>query len=224
MVWSVGLAALGVTNGFRHALEPDHLAAVATIASEQRSPLAAAAVGAWWGVGHAASLVVLAGSLAAAGRLVPEAWSAGAEALVGLMLIGLGARALIEAVRADGPVRTHRHGGADHAHPTSGSHLHLRGWTFAVRPLLVGLMHGVAGSGALTALLIAEVPVPSQRIGLALAFGCGTVFGMVAATGLMGAPMARLAARPGMFRVVHGASGALSAGIGVLWSLAALSA
>lgn len=221
-VTSLISAALGLTLGVRHAFEPDHLAAVSTLATEQRSPRAGFLLGTWWGLGHTLSLLAVGGALALFEAQMPASISTALEAAVGVMVLGLGLRALWRAFREgrSGQPTTHAHDGAVHTHATSGAHLHLRGWTLATRPLLIGLMHGLAGSGALTALVLAELPTASQRLGYIALFGLGSVAGMALLTGLAGLPLMRLARSPRAAALLLGFAGLLSVGVGGFWAVA----
>src|SRR6185369_12148147 len=96
---------------------------------------------------------------------------------VAILLFGLGVRAIDRAVR-------------------QASHVHFLRGTPAKRPLLVGVVHGLAGSGALTALALAQLPTASLRLVTIALFGCGSVLGMAVLSGLAGWPLARLGARP----------------------------
>ena len=142
------------------------------------------------------------------------------------MLIVLGARALWIGVRAGdrGPLRPHRHATGEHVHGVPGEHVHLGGRTFALRPLLVGLVHGLAGSGALTALVFAELPdLPSRIVYIAL-FGLGSILGMAAASGAVGASLGRATRTAPRRRAFAVASGALSIGLGIAWAIPELGA
>ena len=160
---------LGVALGMRHAVEPDHLAAVSTLATEQKNARAGLALGALWGLGHTLSLLVVGGGLALLEAQMPPWVAALFELLVAVMIVVLGVRAVRRSFiegRA-GRTSTHTHGDVEHTHAAPVEHVHLRSWTFATRPLLVGLLHGLAGSGAITALVLAAlawlVPVPRRR-------------------------------------------------------------
>ena len=151
-------ALLGLVVGVRHAFEPDHLAAVSTMVPECEAGPRGHAVGrgfllgAMWGLGHTVALVAAAIGLVLVGAHLSEAASRGFELAVAAMLVGLGARAIVRARRlgSNGEVVAHAHGGHAHAHPTAARHVHVFGAAFALRPLLVGTLHGLAGSGALT--------------------------------------------------------------------------
>src|SRR5206468_327461 len=158
---AVGLGyALGLLHGMRHALEPDHVAAVSTLIAEQRTARSSVRFAVAWGAGHGLTLLVVGGLLFVFRREMPARVGDAFELAVALMLVALGARALVIAFRtgARGAVATHAHGPRQHAHAQAGEHLHVRGWTLARRPLLVGLVHGLAGSGALAAMVMSELP------------------------------------------------------------------
>ena len=211
---------LGVALGMRHAVEPDHLAAVSTLATEQQSARAGLAVGAFWGLGHSLSLLAVGGSLAVLEAQMPERVAALFELLVAVMIVLLGARAVRRSLAEGrgGAVSTHRHGDLEHTHLAPAEHLHLRSWTFATRPLLVGLVHGLAGSGAVTALVLAELPSTGARLGYIALFGTGSVLGMALLTGLAGVPLLRLARAPKVAAGLLGATGLLSITVGLWWA------
>jgi hypothetical protein len=195
---------LGLLLGMRHAFEPDHLAAVSTMVARHRSPTAGALLGACWGLGHTVALLVVGGLLASVQGQLPDGLAVAFEVLVALMLIGLGLRALRQAIRLGpvGPFAVHRHGGALHAHPGTGDHLHLGAWTVARQPLLVGLVHGLAGSGAMAALVMTKMPTLGTRLSYMAMFGLGSIVGMMVLTGLAGWPLGRVARHPHCWRLV----------------------
>jgi len=187
---------LGSLLGMRHALEPDHLAAVTTLVSRERSSMRAALLGAWWGIGHTLALLVVGAALVVVRAELPAAISDAFELAVALMLIVLGIRSVqLAALQAPGgPRHLHRHGLIVHSHPAVPAHVHIGTWTFAKRPLLIGAVHGLAGSGALTALVLATLPTTGARLMYVLLFGLGSTLGMAALSGLLGWPLARLGA------------------------------
>ncbi len=209
---------LGLLVGLRHAFEPDHLTAMATLVTETRGPRRGAALGALWGLGHTISLVVVGAILIAIGAVLPVRIAIGFELAVSGVLIALGARAVIRAWRGGkhGPIHAHAHGGSRHLHAGPGEHLHLRRWTLAWRPLAVGLVHGLAGSGALTALVFAQLPSTAERIAYIAVFGLGSIAGMAAASALVGASLGALH-RGGRWLTLG--AGALSIALGVAWSV-----
>ncbi|GMU60983.1 MAG: hypothetical protein AMXMBFR34_27460 [Myxococcaceae bacterium] len=215
-------ALVGLALGVRHAFEPDHLAAVSTLATEQKSARAGLLLGAWWGLGHTAALLLVGGSLALLEAQMPDRAALTLEALVGVMVVALGLRALKRAFEEGrtGAVTSHQHAGVPHTHAATGDHLHLRGWTLATRPLLIGLVHGLAGSGALTALVLAEQPSAAARLSYIALFGLGSVAGMALLTGLAGVPLMRVARAPRAAAALLGVAGALSVGVGAFWAFA----
>jgi hypothetical protein len=221
----ITVAVLGAALGARHALEPDHLAAVSTLVAERPRPRQAAALGALWGLGHAAALLAVGVVLLIAHAALPERAVMVAEVVVAIMLIGLGVRSLAIAFRGgDGPAATHRHGALEHHHAGAARHVHLGARPLALRPLVVGLVHGLAGSGGLTALAVAEMATTAGALGYITAFSIGSVAGMTVVSGVAGLSLARMVSgRRGRLALLS-VSGALSVVIGVVWAIASISA
>ena len=192
---------LGSLLGMRHALEPDHLAAVSTLVSRERNGIRAALLGVCWGLGHTLSLVV-----------------------VGALLVALGFRAIVQAARqgAEGPTRVHRHGRLVHSHAGVPAHVHIGVWTLARRPLLVGAVHGLAGSGALTALVLATLPTTTARLAYMALFGLGSTVSMAALSGLLGWPLARFGTHHLVARCVSLIVGCTSMVLGIMWGQSAI--
>ena len=210
---------LGSLAGMRHALEPDHLAAVTTLLSRERSSARAAWLGVSWGLGHTLALVGVAAAVMLVRSELPHAATEAFELLVAMMLVGLGVRALRQAARQGpmGPARLHRHGRIIHQHAGVTSHVHLAGWTLARRPLVIGLLHGLAGSGTLTALVLATMSSPVMQLAYVVLFGLGSTLGMAALSGLLGWPLARFGHHHAVARVVSLTVGAVSTVLGVAW-------
>jgi ABC-type nickel/cobalt efflux system permease component RcnA len=210
---------LGLLFGVRHALEPDHLAAVSVLNAHHPSPRRGAWLGASWGVGHSLALLVVAVILSLIESALPATLADVFELGVAIMLVGLGVNALRRAWRegAHGPTSAHTHGETAHTHATSARHVHLGPWTLATRPLLVGIVHGLAGSGALTAMVVAGLPSLGARLSYIALFGVGSVLGMAALSGLAGWPLARLARTPALARTVVATAGFCSAALGLFW-------
>ena len=227
--------AFGFVLGLRHAVEADHLAAVSAVVSERRGVLGASLVGGLWGVGHTASLVAAAVAVILFDVRVGERAALLLEACVGVMLVALGANALRKLARGGRlHLHFHRHGGREHAHPhvhdkTDGAHGHggagrgahtHHGLRFDSRTVLVGMLHGLAGSAALTLVVVSTVE--SRLVGLlyVLLFGVGSAGGMMLMGALVSLPMRLTAAR---FRAanlaVRGAAGLFSLGLGLLMIL-----
>jgi hypothetical protein len=223
MTVTLGALVFGLLVGARHAFEPDHLAAVGTLVADARGPLRAAWLGAAWGLGHTFALGVVACALALLGAALPADVERLLELGVAAMLIVLGVRGLVAAFRSGrrGPVHAHAHGDHLHAHAGADAHVHVAGRTLAIRPFVVGVVHGLAGSGALTALATAAFPDVRARLLYVLLFGAGSVLGMAALSGLAGFPLARLARSPRTHRAFSLAVALLAVATGLAWGVRA---
>ena len=210
---------LGSLLGMRHALEPDHLAAVSTLVTGERNSYKAAFLGVCWGLGHTVALIAVGTVLVVLRAEMPAAVADGFEFCVALMLIGLGLRAIYLAARQGpaGPAHVHHHGPTIHAHHGAQAHIHIGTWTLARRPLLVGAIHGLAGSGALTALVLTTLPSTAARLTYMVVFGLGSTLGMAALSGLLGWPLARAGRHRGLARALSLAVGCVSTGLGFAW-------
>jgi ABC-type nickel/cobalt efflux system permease component RcnA len=217
---SVGLFALlglGLVFGLRHATEVDHVVAVSTIVSEHRNVFRSALVGALWGAGHTASLVIV-GVLVLVFRVaIPLPVANWLEFGVALMIIALGVLAVVRVLRKRADVHLHRHAhdGQSHVHV----HFHEQGTEHAsaivseeshsshshaiarlgFKPLLVGAMHGLAGSAALTLLVLTQIQSVSLGLLYLALFGFGSTVGMLLMSGLIGLPFALSARRLSRF-------------------------
>jgi len=210
---------LGSLLGMRHALEPDHLAAVTTLVTGERSGYKAAFLGVCWGLGHTFALIAAGTVLVILRAEMPVRAADTFEFCVALMLIGLGLRAIYLAARqgANGPAHIHHHGHTVHVHEGAPAHVHIGTWTLARRPLLVGAVHGLAGSGALTALVLTTLPTTAARLTYMVVFGLGSTLGMAALSGLLGWPLARAGQHRGLARVLSLAVGCASTALGLVW-------
>ncbi|MGB5036665.1 MAG: hypothetical protein WBQ66_08670 [Blastocatellia bacterium] len=199
-IGAVGILGLGLVFGLKHATEADHVVAVSTIVSEHRQLHRAAMVGALWGVGHTISLVAVGLIVLTLKVAISDAVAGWLEFGVALMIIGLGAGAVLRGVRGRPSVHVHRHDhdGAAHVH----IHFHEDGSAhghgevqhavarLGFKPLVVGAVHGLAGSAALTLLVLSQID--SAWLGLLYLsiFGLGSIAGMLAMSGLIGLPFA----------------------------------
>ena len=204
----MALLGLGLVFGLKHATEVDHVVAVSTIVSEQRKLWRSALVGGLWGVGHTASLMVVGVFVLVFRIAVPLPVARWLEFGVALMIIGLGILALRRVLRRRADVHLHRHShdGQSHVH----IHFHEHGTEHAsvaasssaptphthtvsgigFKPLLVGAMHGLAGSAALTLLVLTQIRSVSLGLIYLAVFGVGSTFGMLLMSGLIGLPFA----------------------------------
>ncbi len=227
----LALAGLGLLLGFRHAFEPDHLAAVSTLATRQGRLLDACRLGLAWALGHTASVGVVVGAIILFGLRLPDRlwpvavhlpdrlWPA-ADFLVALLLIGLGGTVIVRYVRGRWHLHVHAHAGGSHLHlhshaqGTAHEHTHPQG--DARRSLGFGLLHGLAGSAAILVLLVAAAPTRAAQVAYFLAFAAGTTIGMLAVSVSL-ASVVRLASTRGArwATLLHLGSAAASVVVGV---------
>lgn len=171
---------LGFALGMRHALDADHVVAMSTIVARERSVARAALLGGWWGAGHSVALLAV-GLLVIFFRVpVSPAWSTLLERAVGVMLVALGISSLL--------VR-HRHDRASESKPAPSAPRRGAGR----RPFGVGMVHGLAGSGALAVAVLATVPSRAAGLLYLVLFGVGAIGGMAGVTAAFALP-ARLGA------------------------------
>lgn len=206
------------TLGAAHAVAPDHLAAVGVFVSRSRSTREAFRHGARWGLGHALTLTLAGLAVLFVASEWPELLSLRAEWLVGVVLVALGARTLWQALRAsatsvaaDVPLdAVHTHGdGTTHHHEHSHRH-----------PLLgIGMLHGLAGSGAMAAIVPLGAGQNPWQAALWMAlFGAGTITAMALIAGAAGYSLRNSAQRSARaMRLIMAAAGAASIGVGILW-------
>ncbi|MBL8962275.1 MAG: high-affinity nickel-transport family protein [Gemmatimonadetes bacterium] len=162
MLSGFSLLVLGFLLGLRHALDPDHVVAVAAIVARHPSVVTAARVGALWGLGHSATILAVGGVIAWFRVSVAEGVAQALEFGVALMLVAIGVTNL----------RT-----------TEGHH------ASPARPALVGMMHGLAGSAAVALLVLATVSDARQALAYLAVFGLGTIVAMTAVTAAMAVPL-----------------------------------
>jgi len=191
----IGLLGLGLILGLRHALDPDHIAAVSTIVSESRSVRRSSLIGTFWGLGHTMSLLI-AGVLVIALKVqISDRIALWMEFAVALMLIFLGLKATLRSLRGWKLHRhRHMHDGSTHSHlhlhregdERAHRHRHLIG--LGARPFFVGLVHGMAGSAALMILVLATIPSALAGLIYIAVFGIGSVGGMLIMSSLISLP------------------------------------
>jgi hypothetical protein len=250
-ITSLPVILLGFLLGMRHATDPDHVIAVATIVTRQQSSRSAAVIGCLWGIGHTVTIMVVGGLIILFEVVIPPRIGLAMEFSVAVMLILLGitslsglttrvTEALTAVTSGAGPAagthaHPHHHGDYVHTHPhrhEPGAHGHADAETplsridhalgglgayQAIRPLVVGLVHGLAGSAAVALLVLAAIPNPLWAVLYLLLFGVGTMVGMMLITAVIALPFSYAAGR---FAVVHRylglAAGLLSLGVGLV--------
>jgi len=212
----LSILALGFFLGMRHATDSDHVIAVSTIVSRERDVRHAAIVGVFWGVGHSITLFVLGVAIIVFGLVIPQRLGLGLEFCVALMLIILGAFNLRVALRsfrarsmftgADHHEHPHRHGDYIHSHPhghAPETHGHREESVpparldrrfggskayRALRPTIIGIVHGLAGSAAIALLVLPIIRDPLWAVMYLSVFGAGTIAGMMLITTAIAVP------------------------------------
>jgi ABC-type nickel/cobalt efflux system permease component RcnA len=199
---TISALTFGLVLGLKHAVEADHLAAVAAIASEKKGLIRSSIVGGLWGVGHTLSLFITGLAVLLLRVQISERTEMILELSVAIMLVALGANALLR-LRRGGMLHLHTHEHGDHSH----MHLHMHddekqaesrthhGLRFNARPVLVGMMHGLAGSGALMLLVLSTIESPVIGLAYVLVFGIGSILGMSITSALLSLPVYFMADR-----------------------------
>jgi high-affinity nickel permease len=234
----IAITLIGFVLGMRHATDPDHVIAVTTIVSRQRSLGSAALVGAFWGLGHTLTILAVGSAIIVFNVVIPPRVGLTMELAVGIMLVLLGilnltgvTRALSERLtpgRAGGHSHPHQHGDYVHTHVhghAAGQHGHAEDATpqakldrrfgrlgayQAIRPLVVGIVHGLAGSAAVALLVLAAIHNSAWAIAYLLVFGAGTIAGMMLITAAIAVPYAYTARFSRLNAGLAAASGVLS--------------
>ena len=206
--------------GAAHSLAPDHLAAIGVFVSRRPQWRRALAIGARWGVGHSLVILLVGGALVLTGWRFPETVAPWVERIVGVTLVAIGIGALVRALRVH--AHRHEHDGVAHwhlhSHRRSEAHDHLHR-----AALGMGMLHGLAGTGALViALPLAAAESMPLALGYLLAFGIGTTLAM-AAFGVAAGWVIRGAGRPSpaLVRATSSVAALASMVVGVWWVIAA---
>ncbi len=213
---------LGILLGSKHSLDPDHVVAVSTIVSEYKNPLRSFWVGISWGLGHTTTLLIIGIVIIALRLTIPERMALLFEFAVGVMLVGLGIQVIYSFRKKK--VHQHAHGHEEeahhhfHSHSKSPEHVPEHHNTHGIgKPFLrrksyvIGLVHGVAGSAALTLLVLASIESPIAGLAYILLFGLGSVLSMGIMTVIIGLPFVMSAGRlPNLNRTIQFAVGSLS--------------
>jgi high-affinity nickel permease len=213
MVSFLSIIAVGFFLGMRHATDPDHVIAITTIVTRQQKLARAALTGAFWGIGHTLTILVVGAAIIIFEVVIPTRLGLSMELSVGFMLILLGVMNVAGFVRAmpsaamqengqPGVIHSHPHAHGDyiHSHPhghSPESHPHRPNRTplalmdrlfgklavyRPIRPFVIGVVHGLAGSAAVALLVLTTIPNPRWAVAYLLLFGLGTVAGMMLIT------------------------------------------
>ncbi len=217
----------GFLLGLQHALEADHIAAVASIAADKKGFRPIVRHGALWGLGHALTLGAFGGAVYALKLTLDEKLASGLEFAVGMMLVLLGARVLYVLIKARIHFHMHRHGPGEvhfHAHSHAGdvrdhgasAHAHAHPQGHWGRSIAVGMIHGLAGSAALVALAAASAPTVPLGLAFMVLFGIGSIAGMALFSAVIAVPLS-LTGRTLTWasRGLQGLAGLIAMGIGL---------
>ncbi len=213
---------LGMILGLRHALDPDHLVAVSTIVSEQKNLARSSLVGAFWGAGHTATLLLTGLAAMLLKVTIPDRVALGLEFCVAVMLVMLGGNLLRKLSRGRRiHLHSHAHDGETHLHlhthdGDAQAHTHPHLLRSGFKPFVVGLVHGAAGSAALMLLVLTTIPSSLGAFLYILAFGVGSVAGMFVVSTAISLPLLLTVRRFAEFEAqVCGLAGAVSVGFGL---------
>ena len=212
---------LGFALGIKHALDADHVVAVSTIVSQYRNPLNATLVGVFWGIGHTTTLLLVGIAVIGFKLVIPDQLALSMEFLVGVVLFALGIQILWKYLPKKKHIHVHDHGDEMHAH----QHAHLRKAgeenldhhpRRQHRSLLLGMIHGLAGSAALMLLVLSSIQSPVEGVIYILVFGVGSILGMMVISTLIGLPFALSSGRfAAVNHTIRFMAGALSAVLGM---------
>lgn len=191
--------ALGFFLGMSHALDADHVVAVSTMVSQCRSLRRSSLVGIAWGLGHTATLFLV-GILIVLFRVrIPGRLAPSMEFLVGILLVALGASVVRGYLREKVHAHAHRHGDRIHFHfhfhAAEADHEHAHHLPGLPQSVLVGMVHGLAGSAALMLLVLTSISTPTLGLVYILCFGAGSILGMLGVSTVLGLPFILLADR-----------------------------
>lgn len=178
------LLGVGFLLGLRHALDSDHLAAVSTVLAERPSLLASGAVGLWWGIGHTVTLLLVGSIVLAWGIRIPAEFEFIAESGVAVLLLVLGGTLAAKLYRERWHVHSHHHSDGVphvhfHSHERQEDHRHRHWMVQSIRPLFIGMVHGLAGSAALILMILASTKEVWAGLLAILIFGTGSIVGMM---------------------------------------------
>jgi len=221
---TAAILGFGFLLGLRHATEADHLVAVSTMVSERRSIWGSALVGGLWGLGHTISLFIAGVFVLLLNFQISESAERWLEFCVGIMLTLLGLNVLRKLLNGGQlHFHAHEHGERAHAHPhlhaaaeSAAPHTH-HGLEFNPRALIIGMVHGLAGSAAL--MLVVIPTISSRSVGLLyiVIFGIGSIGGMMIMSFLVSLPFHLTASRFRLFNtVLQGCAGIVSVTLGLM--------
>lgn len=187
---------LGFVLGIKHAIEPDHVIAVSTIASENKNLWKSSLTGVFWGIGHTATLFILGVIIIKLKGEIPEMWAMSLEFLVGLMLVAFGISAMLSYKK----ILIH----------------HKKNVSY-IKSVIMGLIHGLAGSAAMVLLTMSTTNSLWEGALYILVFGAGTVVGMLLFTTVIGIPIVLSASKVRINRTLAQLAGLVSTAFGLYY-------
>ncbi|WP_075980401.1 urease accessory protein UreH domain-containing protein [Bacillus massilinigeriensis] len=210
---------IGFVLGIKHALEPDHVIAVSTIASQSKKLSRSSLAGVFWGIGHTLTLFVVGMSVIFMKGEIPEEWALSLEFLVGIMLVYLGVSSIFNLRRIGATTHTHSEINHDHfhLHPVKPSTAHIHKKVSYLKSMFIGIIHGLAGSAAMVVLTMSTVSSVWQGAMYMLVFGLGTVAGMLISTTIIGIPFVLTASKERVNTWLTQATGTISTLFGVYY-------
>ena len=211
---------LGLALGMKHALDADHVVAVSTIVSQHRNPLKAALVGIFWGIGHTTTLFVVGTAVIGFKLVIPDQLALSMEFLVGVMLFVLGVQILWQNRPQKKHTHVHDHGAEMHTHAhfqirKSGNEDDPHHPPRQHRSLLLGMIHGLAGSAALMLLVLSTIHSPIEGVIYILVFGVGSMLSMMVISTLIGLPFALSSQLAAVNHAIRFLAGTLSTALGI---------
>lgn len=193
---------IGLFLGIKHAIEPDHVIAVSTIASQSQRLLRSSLTGVFWGIGHTATLFIVGITIILLKGEIPEVWSMSLEFLVGIMLVYFGIASFMVKKHKDHEGAMNKQGNKEVSYGKS---------------LLMGVIHGLAGSSAMIILTMSTVSSIWEGALYIVIFGVGTVVGMLCFTTILGIPFILSSRKATINRRFIQATGIISAAFGVYY-------
>ncbi|MED1467236.1 sulfite exporter TauE/SafE family protein [Bacillus salipaludis] len=206
----LSVLALGFVLGIKHAIEPDHVIAVSTIASQSKKLSRSSLAGVFWGIGHTATLLIVGIILLIMKGKIPEKWAMSLEFLVGIMLVYLG----ISTITSLKKIHVHQH---EHDSETRNKHEKQQRKLSYMKSMVIGLVHGLAGSGAMVLLTMSTVKSVLESAVYIVIFGFGTVFGMLFFTTILGVPFIFSAKRLRLNKTLTQITGVISTMFGIYY-------
>ncbi|MGM0878521.1 MAG: sulfite exporter TauE/SafE family protein [Bacillota bacterium] len=215
----LSILTLGFVLGIKHAIEPDHVIAVSTIASRSKKLWHSTLSGVFWGIGHTATLFIFGIIVILMKGEIPDIWAMSLEFLVGIMLVYLGITSIlsfknIHVHKQEHNGEVHKH---IHAHQHSSEHQHQHKEITYIKSMIIGLVHGLAGSAAMILLTMSTVKSVWEGAIYILIFGVGTIIGMLFFTTILGIPFVLSAKKININKTLIQITGGISTVFGIYY-------